>query len=197
MPGAKILLESPLLTAVLRGVHSALPAPPDSRSAFILPLYHPPSSYIHPPSDHRLIFKAAVALGFHAMLWFGAFCQMTPCCLTAFLSSGEEWPLSCVPHSLIESSQRLLEFVFTFSPKYTTSDGRVTSAYFCHICYVVPRLALHCPTYPLMTLLRHILLRFPFRHVFNNWSWCRAIYLIIIKISPPRSKCRHQARHGC
>ena len=48
----KNLLNSPLLSAVLRGVRRALPAPPDPRSAFILPLYQPPSFYANPPSDH-------------------------------------------------------------------------------------------------------------------------------------------------
>ena len=164
---AKTLLESPLLTAVLRGVRRALPAPPDLRSAFILPLYRPPSFYTHPPSDYWLLFKAAVALGFHAMLRFGAFCQMTPYLLTAILASGEEWPLSYVPLDLIAACERLLGFVFTFSPKYTSSDGRVTSAYFCHICDIVPRLAVHCPACALLALLRRGLLRFPFRPVFN------------------------------
>ena len=163
----KTLLESPLLTAVLRGVRRSLPAPPDARSAFILPLYRPPSFYTHLPSDHWLIFKAAVALGFHTMLRFGAFCQMTACCFTAILSNGEEWPLSCVPLSLIESRQHLLGFLFTFSPKYTSSDGRVTSAYFCHICDVVPRLAVHCPACTLLSLLRRGLLRIPTRPVFD------------------------------
>lgn len=164
---AKNLLESPLLTAVLRGVRRALPAPHDPRSAFILPLYQSPSFYTHPPSDQWLIFKAAVALGFHAMLRFGAFCQMTPYLLTAILSSGEEWPLSCVPLNLIGACDRLLGFVFTFSPKYTSSDGRVTSAYFCHICDVVPRLAVHCPACALLALLRRGLLCVPSRPVFD------------------------------
>ena len=164
---AKNLLESPLLTAVLRGVRRALPAPHDPRSAFILPLYQSPSFYTHPPSDQWLIFKAAVALGFHAMLRFGAFCQMTPYLLTAILTSGEEWPLSCVPLNLIGACDRLLGFVFTFSPKYTSSDGRVTSAYFCHICDVVPRLAVHCPACALLALLRRGLLGFPSRPVFD------------------------------
>ena len=164
---AKILLESPLLTMILRGARRALPAPPDPRSAFILPIYHPPSFYTHPPSDYWLIFKAAVALGFHAMLRFGAFCQMAPYCLTALLSSGEEWPLSRVPLDLIASSERLLGFVFTFSPKYTSSYDRVTSAYFCHICDVAQRLATHCPACALLALLRRGLLRFASRPVFD------------------------------
>ena len=164
---SKTLLDSPLLTTILRGVRRALPTPPDPRSAFILPLYHPPSFYTHPPSDHWLIFKAAVALGFHAMLRFGAFCQMTPCCLTAILASGDEWPLSCVPLTLVQSKQHILGFVFSFSPKYTSSDGRVTSAYFCHICDVVPRLAIHCPACALLSLLRRGLLRSPSRPVFD------------------------------
>ena len=115
----------------MRGVRRALPAPPDPRSAFLLPLYLPPPFYINPPSDHWLIFKAAVALGFHAMLRFGAFCQLTPSRLTAIFSNGGELPLSQVPIELFESRGHLLVgFMFSFSPKYTSSDGRVTTAFF-------------------------------------------------------------------
>ena len=42
-------LHSPLLTMLLRGVRRALPAPPDSREAFILPACRVPSYYRHPP----------------------------------------------------------------------------------------------------------------------------------------------------
>ena len=185
---AKSLLDSPLLTAVLRGVRRALPAPPDPRSAFILPLYQTPSFYTHPPSNHWLIFQVAVALGFHAMLRFGAFCQMTPYCLTAILSSGEEWPLSCVPLDLINANRQLLGFVFTFSPKYTSSDGRVTSAYFCHICDVAPRLAVHCPACALLKLLRRGQLRFPSRpvldpHIFSPAALTSYLLLLLTVIS--------------
>lgn len=165
---AKNLLDSPLLAAVMRGVRRALPAPPDPRSAFILPLYKPPSFYINPPADYWLLFKAAVALGFHAMLRFGAYCQLTPQCLTAVLTNGNEWPLSCLPLQFIQSLRHhLLGFVFSFCPKYTSSDGRVTSAYFCHICDVAPKLAPHCPACVLLQLLRRGLLRFPTRPVFD------------------------------
>ena len=46
-------------------------------------------------------------------------------------------------------------------PKYTASDGRVTSAYFCHIRDVAPCLAIHCSAYNLLTLLLRGLHRFP------------------------------------
>ena len=131
---AENLINSPLLATVMRGVRRALPAPPDPRSAFLLPLYLPPPFYINPPSDHWLIFKAAVALGFHAMLRFGAFCQLTPSRLTAIFSNGGELPLSHVPIELFESRGHLLVgFMFSFSPKYTSSEGRVTTAFLSHL----------------------------------------------------------------
>ena len=101
---SKTLLESPLLTAVLCGVRRALPAPPDPRSPFILSLYqyHPPSFSTYPPSHNWRIFKAVVTLGFHAMIRFGAFCQLT-LLLDHHTFQWEEWPLSCVPLSLLES----------------------------------------------------------------------------------------------
>ena len=76
-------------------------------------------------------------------------------------------PLSFVPLNLIDSTQRLLGFEFTFSPTYTSSDGKVTSAYFCHIYDVAPTLAMQCPACTLLILLRRGLLRFPSRPVFS------------------------------
>ena len=161
-------MNSPLVAAIMRGVRRALPAPPDTRSAFLLPLYRSPSFYIHPPTYHWLIFKAAVVLGFHAMLRFGAFCQLTPNCLTAILRNGGELPLSQVPIELIDSMKHfLLGFMFTFSPKYTSSNERVTTAYFCHICDVAPNMAPHCPVCVLLLMLSRGLLRFPSRPVFD------------------------------
>ena len=75
----------PLLGGIMRGVRRASPAPPDTCAGFLLPLYLPLPFYLHPPWGHWLIFKAAVALGFHAMLCFGAFCQLTPNHLTHIL----------------------------------------------------------------------------------------------------------------
>lgn len=165
---ANNLLNPPLLAAIMRGVRRALPAPPDSRSAFLLPLYLPPPFYLHPPSDHWLMFKAAVALGFHAMLRFGAFCQLTPNLLTAILRNGGELPLSQLTSDLINSMAHfIVGFMFTFSPKYTSSNERVTTAYFCHICDVAPKLAPHCPACVLLKMSRRGLLRFPSRPVFN------------------------------
>ena len=165
---AHTLLNSPLLTAIMRGVRRALPAPPDTRSAFLLPLYRTPTFYLKPPSDHWLIFKAAVTLGFHAMLRFGAFCQFTPNLLTAILRNGGELPLSQHPSDLIDSiAHFIVGFMFTFSPKYTSSNERVTTAYFCHICDVAPKLAPHCPACVLLAMLGRGLFRFPSRSVFD------------------------------
>ena len=115
----------------MRGVRRALPAPPDLRAAFILPLYASPSYYTTPPSIEWLLLKAAVALGFHAMLRFGTFTQFTASSLTVILNDGDEWPLHLMSSGLFEAvSTQLLGIRFTFTPKYTSSDGRVTSAYF-------------------------------------------------------------------
>ena len=165
---SKVLLDSPLLAAVMRGVRRALPAPPDLRAAFILPLYTSPSYYITPPSIEWLLLKAAVALGFHAMLRFGAFCQLTPSSLTVILNDGDEWPLHHMPSSLFTAfSTRLLGFRFTFTPKYTSSDGRVTSAYFCHICDIAPDWQAHCPVCAILLLRTKHLFRFPTRPIFD------------------------------
>ena len=165
---ANTLMNSPLISALMRGVRRALPAPPDTRSAFILPLYRPPSFYINPPSNHWLVFKAAVVLGFHAMLRFGAFCQLTPNLLTAILRNGGELPLSQLPTQLVDCMGHfIVGFMFTFSPKYTSSNERVTTAYFCHICDVAPNLALHCPACVLLKMSRRGLLQFPSRPVFD------------------------------
>ena len=162
------ILTTPLLAAIMRGVRRALPAPPDTRTAFLLPLYLPPTFYHQPPSDHWLIFKAAVALGFHTMLRFGAFCQLTPNHLTAILRNGRELPLSQLPSDLINSmAHSIIGFKFSFSPKYTSSNERVTTAYFCHICDVAPNLAPHCPACILLKMSSCGLLRFPSRPVFD------------------------------
>ena len=102
------------------------------------------------------------------MLRFGAFCQFTPNLLTAILHNGGELPLSQIPSDLVTSlGSFIVGFMFTFSPKYTSSNGRVTTAYFCHICDVAPTLAPHCPPCILLKMSRRGLLRFPFRPVFN------------------------------
>ena len=88
----KTLLNSSLLAAVMRGVRRALPAPPDLRAAFILPLYKSPTYYISPPSLEWLLLKTAVTLGFHAMLRFGAFCKLTPSSLTLGFNDGDKRP---------------------------------------------------------------------------------------------------------
>ena len=126
----------------MSGVRRDLPASPDTRSAFLLPLYLPPPFYLYPPLDHWLILKAAVALRFHAMLRFRAFCQLTLNRLTAILRNGRELPLSQVPIQLVGSMGHfLIGFMFTFSPKYTSPNERVTTAYFCHISDVPHNLA--------------------------------------------------------
>ena len=152
----------------MRGVRRDLPASPDTRSAFLLPLYLPPPFYLYPPLDHWLILKAAVALRFHAMLRFRAFCQLTLNRLTAILRNGRELPLSQVPIQLVGSMGHfLIGFMFTFSPKYTSPNERVTTAYFCHISDVPHNLAPHCPSCFLQMMTRRGLLRFLSRPVFD------------------------------
>ena len=161
------LLHSPLLKVVMRGVRRALPAPPDAREAFVLPHYTVPEHYVNPPTGRWLIFKAAVTMGFHAMLRYGAFCQLTPASLTAISKDGEEWPVPQIAHSFLPRlRKRLLGIRFTFTPKYSSASGR-GSAYFCHICDVAPHLKNHCPVCVLLRLWSGNYLRFPTRPVFD------------------------------
>ena len=161
------LLCSPLLKIVMRGVRRALPAPYDAREAFVLPHYTPPSYYLNPPSGRWLIFKAAVTLGFHAMLRYGAFCQLTPGSLTVVLKDGAEWPVPRVPPCIFDSLQKqILGVVYSFTPKYSAASGR-GSAYFCHICDVAPHLKPHCPVCVLLRLWSDGLFRYPTRPIFD------------------------------
>ena len=131
-------LHSPLLRTVMRGIRRALPSPPDPRAAFILPSYKHPQHYHTPPSERWLIFKAATVLGFHAMLRFGAFCQLNAHSLSLILINGNELPLlSASIHDLPSIRRTLLGFIFRFAPKYTSAHSRGI-AYFSHICAVAP-----------------------------------------------------------
>ena len=152
-------LHSPLLCAVMRGVRRALPAPPDKRAAFIPPNLTLPAYYYRPPSSRWLLFKAAVVLGFHAMLRYGAFCQFSPNALTLVSVTGRELAFSaCIPSARGLGPDKILGVLFTFMPKYTLASGLGT-AYFCHICDVAPRMAAHCPVCLLSRLLAKGLLR--------------------------------------
>ena len=69
----------------MRGVRRVQAALPDAREAFVLRHYSVPNHYLDLPKGRWLIFKAAVTLGFHVMLRYGAFCQLTPDSLSAIL----------------------------------------------------------------------------------------------------------------
>ena len=152
-------LHSPLLRAVMRGVRRALPAPPDKRAAFIPLNLTLPAYYSRPPSSRWLLLKAAVVLGFHAMLRYGAFFQFTPDALTLVLKSGREVAFFA-RHPTEEDlrPENVLGILFTFVPKYTLESGLGT-AFFCHICDVAPSLATHCPVCVLARLLAEGLVR--------------------------------------
>ena len=138
------LMHSPLLNRIMRGIRRALPAPPDAREAFIPPSIIPPAYYIDPPSLRLLLFKAAVVLGFHAMLRYGAFCQFCPEALTVVYHTGRERAWVSFSSKPNLSDKEILGVVFTFAPKFTLSNG-LGCAYFCHICDTNPKLAIHCP----------------------------------------------------
>ena len=144
-----------------------LPAPPDAREAFIPPSFVLPPYYIHPPSTRLLLFKAAVVLGFHAMLRYGAFCQFTSEALSLVLKTGRERAYSSYyPESPSLKPEEVLGVLFTFTPKFTLSNGLGT-AFFCHICDIAPRLATHCPVCIIARLQRAGLLKVPNRCPFD------------------------------
>ena len=160
-------LHSPLLRRVMRGIRRALPAPPDAREAFIPLTLSMPDYYLRPPTSRWLLFKAAVVLGFHAMLRFGAFSQLTPKALTLILKCGRERPFTSINQAAPSlDPKRLLGILFTFTPKYTLRNGLGT-AFFCHICDVSPPLASHCPVCVLSCLMTGGLMRAPSRSLFD------------------------------
>jgi len=160
-------LHFPLLRRVMRGIRRALPAPPDAREAFIPLTLSMPGYYLRPPSSRWLLFKAAVVLGFHAMLRFGAFCQLTPNALTLILKCGREVAFTSLnPAAPNLDPKRLLGILFTFTPIYTLLNGLGT-AFFCHIRDVSPPLAPHCPVCVLSCLVTGGLLRSPSRSLFD------------------------------
>ena len=139
------LLQTPLLRRLMRGVRRLLPAPIDTREAFIPPSILMPNYYVRPPSNRLLLFKAAVALGFHAMLRYGAFCQFNKSKLIVVLKNGHERAFTSFgPDPIPLADRTTLGVLFTFTPKYTLSNG-IGTAFFCHICDVAPTLAIHCP----------------------------------------------------
>ena len=160
-------LNSRLLRRIMRGIRRALPAPPDAREAFIPFSLSMPDYYLRPPSSRWLLFKAAVVLGSHAMLRFGAFCQFSPKALTLVLKCGRERAFTSL--NLANPTlgpKRLLGILFTFTPKYTLANGLGT-AFFCHICDVSPSNASHCPVCVLSRLVTGGLLRAPSRPLFD------------------------------
>ena len=106
------------------GHSSRAPGPPDTREAFIPLTLSMPDYYLCPPSSRWLLFKAAVALGFHAMLRFGAFSQLTPKSLTLVFKCGRELPLTSINQVAPNlDPKRLLGVLFTFTLKYTLRNG--------------------------------------------------------------------------
>ena len=160
------LMHSPLLNRIMRGIRRALPTPPDAREAFIPPCIIPPRHYIDPPSLRLLLFKAAVVMGFHAMLRFGAFCQFYPEALAIVYRTGRERAWTSFASVPDISCEKVLGVIFTFTPKFTLSNG-LGCAYFCHICDVCPRLAIHCPLCVLAMLTLRGFLRAPNRCLFD------------------------------
>ena len=152
-------LHTPLLRRIMRGVRRLLPAPIDAREAFIPPSFNMPRYYTHPPSDRLLLFKAAVVLGFHAMLRYGAFCQFTKAKLTVVHKTGRERAFTSFgPGRLQVTPNAALGILFTFTPKYTLANG-IGTAFFCHICDIAPALKEHCPVCTIALMLRRGFLR--------------------------------------
>ena len=121
-------LHSAILRSVMRGIRRALLAPQDKCAAFVLPNLTLSGYYFNPPSSRWLLFKAATALGFHAMLRYGAFCQFSSNALTLVLKSGRELAYSsCRGNNRDLGPNVVLGVLFTFVPKFTLSNGLGTT----------------------------------------------------------------------
>ena len=106
-------------------------------------------------------------MGFHAMVRFGAFCQLNAQSLSFVLANGQPWSLAAAqPRNLPFLRNRLLGIIFRFSPKYTSAH-QWGAAFFCHVCVVAPSLKTHCPVCIVLRIWRRGLFRTPGHLLFD------------------------------
>ena len=147
------LLESNLLSAVMKGIKRCIPPKADTRIAFLLIHYPIPFKF---KSSKIIIVKkavAAIALGFFAMLRFHSYSKFSIKNLTLVLVGGKEIiPSSCSSREVqnLLHSKRILGFYFTFDDKFHPG----ARAYYCKLSDLNKRLSLICPLKHLSIVLR-------------------------------------------
>ena len=123
-------LDSEFVARVMRGIHRALPASPDSRQAFLLLDCRPPPDFSNPHSPDGFKLKFATLLGFFGMLRFDILMNITPSQLVLVAPCGREVLLARVPFMSARSIPRLfIGFYFRFRGKSTPVGDPPQMAY--------------------------------------------------------------------
>ena len=131
---------------MLKGIHRALPAPPDSRQAFLLMDCRPPPNFSDPATQAEFKFKFATLLGFFGMLRFDVILNITPSRIVLVAPSGREVLLSRVPLVAARSiPTNFIGFYFRFRGKSTPIGDPPQMAYCPRICDFDKQFTQFCP----------------------------------------------------
>ena len=140
------LLESEFVARVMKGIHRALPAAPDSRQAFLLLDCRPPPEFADPPSLTGFKLKFATLLGFFGMLRFDIILNIKPSQIVLVAPCGREVLLTRVPFITAWSIPRkFIGFFFRFRGKSTPIGNPPQMAYCPKICDFDARFTQFCP----------------------------------------------------
>ena len=120
----KSSLTSTFIAIVTRGIHRALPAIPDDRSAFLLLDCRPPPDFLHPTTALLFRLKFATLLGFFGMLRFSSITLLKPIAIILVAASGRQTLLTRIPVSAAFGlCRRYIGFFYRFRGKSTPVGG--------------------------------------------------------------------------
>ena len=142
----KSSLTSTFIAIVTRGIHRALPAIPDDRSAFLLLDCRPPPDFLHPTTALLFRLKFATLLGFFGMLRFSSITLLKPIAIILVAASGRQTLLTRVPvAAAFGLCRQYIGFFYRFRGKSTPVGGPPQAAYFPKICDIDPAFSPFCP----------------------------------------------------
>ena len=165
----KSCLSSKFVALVTRGIHRALPATPDDRSAFLLLDCRPPPDFLNPTTTLLFRLKFATILGFFGMLRFNVFSKIKPASIILVTASGRRTILTRIPVSQARSICRyFIGFYFHFRGKSTPIGAPPQAAYFPRLIDINPSFTPFCPLHLISQMhVRGFFLR-PARHLFPD-----------------------------
>ena len=118
----KSFLSSKFVALVTRGIHRALPAIPDDRSAFLIRDCRPPPDFLHQPTAPLFRVKFATLLSFSGHLRFSSITLLRPLAIILVAASGRQTPLTRIPvAAAFGLCRQYIGFFYQFRGKSTRS----------------------------------------------------------------------------